>query len=482
MPDNLQVLPAVMLSVHWLIVIGLSLRVIARRLPIGVALAWLTVAFALPFAGVVLYLIFGGKRLDGKRLKRQAIYQKQAESVVAAYREAAVSGAPPVGTPGIPIYLQALTCMGVPALRGNSMILFRDYESVFDAWINDIDNARENCRLAFYIWNDGGRADDVAAALLRARDRGVRCRVLADAVGSKAFLEGKGVQTLLSAGVEVVSALPPSLRRRADLRYHRKIMVIDDRVGYTGSQNLVDPRFFKQEVGVGPWVDAVARVEGPAVTLLADIFELDWSIETGTVFTPPKRRSDKSPEAVNDRTLVQVIPSGPTAYPDAIRRLLLTAIYSARRTLTLTTPYFVPDEAVLTALISVAQSGVAVTLIVPEKNDSFLVRRASEACFDDLIAVGARIALFQGGLLHTKSMVIDSAVSVFGSVNLDMRSFWLDFEDSLFVYGTEFSNRISELQQFYLSRSVFLEAEKWRKRPARRRFMENTIRLAGPLL
>lgn len=362
------------------------------------------------------------------------------------------------------------------------MILFRDYESVFDAWINDIDNARENCRLAFYIWNDGGRADDVAAALLRARDRGVRCRVLADAVGSKAFLEGKGVKTLRSAGVEVVSALPPSLRRRADLRYHRKIMVIDDRVGYTGSQNLVDPRFFKQEVGVGPWVDAVARVEGPAVTLLADIFELDWSIETGTVFTPPKRRSDKSPEAVNDRTLVQVIPSGPTAYPDAIRRLLLTAIYSARRTLTLTTPYFVPDEAVLTALISVAQSGVAVTLIVPEKNDSFLVRRASEACFDDLIAVGARIALFQGGLLHTKSMVIDSAVSVFGSVNLDMRSFWLDFEDSLFVYGTEFSNRISELQQFYLSRSVFLEAEKWRKRPARRRFMENTIRLAGPLL
>ena len=482
MPDNPQLLPAVMLSVHWLIVVGLSLRVIARRLPIGVALAWLTVAFALPFAGVVLYLIFGGKRLDGKRLKRQSIYQKQAESIMAVYRETAVAGAPPAGTPGMPIYRQALTCMGVPALTGNSMTLYRDYESVFDAWIDDIDLARENCRLAFYIWNEGGRADDLAAALLRARDRGVKCRVLADAVGSKAFLEGKGVKILRSAGVEVVSALPPSLRRRADLRYHRKIMVIDDRVGYTGSQNLVDPRFFKQEAGVGPWVDAVVRLEGPAVTLLADIFELDWSVETGAAFTPPKRRSDEAPKAANDPTLVQVVPSGPTSYPDAIRRLLLTAIYSARRTLTLTTPYFVPDEAVLTALISVAQSGVAVTLIVPEKNDSFLVRRASEACFDDLIAAGARIAFFQGGLLHTKSMVIDGTVSVFGSVNLDMRSFWLDFEDSLFVYGNDFSDRISELQQNYLSRCVFLDADQWRKRPAHRRFMENTIRLAGPLL
>ena len=482
MPDNLPVLPAVMLSVHWLIVVGLSLRVISRRLPIGVALAWLTVAFALPFAGVVLYLTFGGKRLDGKRLKRQSIYQKQAESVVAACRETVVAASPPAGTPGIPIYRQALTGMGVPALGGNSMVLLSDFESVFDAWINDIDDARENCRLAFYIWNEGGRADDVAAALLRARARGVQCRVLADAVGSKAFLESNTVETLRSAGVTVVSVLPPSLRRRADLRYHRKIIVIDDRVGYTGSQNLVDPRFFKQGAGVGPWVDAVVRVEGPAVTLLADIFELDWSVETGAAFTPPKRRSEEAPEAAGDPTLVQVVPSGPTAYPDAIRRLLLTAIYSARRTLTFTTPYFVPDESVLTALISVAQSGVTVTLIVPEKNDSFLVRRASEACFDDLIAAGACIAFFQGGLLHTKSMVIDGAVSVFGSVNLDMRSFWLDFEDSLFVYGTDFSTRISELQQNYLSRSVLLDAGQWRKRPAYRRFMENTIRLAGPLL
>ena len=373
MPENLQILPTLVLSLHWLIAIGLSLRVIARRLPVGVALAWLTVAFAIPVAGVVLYLIFGGKRLDGKRLRRQAIYQKQAESVVKTCRESAFSDSSMIGPPGKPIYLQALTCMGVPALTGNSMVLYSAYESVFDAWIADIDNAKENCRLAFYIWNEGGRVDNVAAALLRARGRGVRCRVLADAVGSKAFLKSKGVEELRAAGVEVVAVLPPSLRRRADLRYHRKIMIVDDRVAYTGSQNMVDPHFFKQEIAVGPWVDAVVRVAGPVVTLLADIFEMDWCVETGAVFEPPTFRPEKMPGTQNDGTAVQVVPSGPTSYPDAIRRLLLTAIYSARHTLMLTTPYFSPDEAILTALISVAQSGVSVTLIVPAKNDSFLI-------------------------------------------------------------------------------------------------------------
>jgi len=148
----------------------------------------------------------------------------------------------------------------------------------------------------------------------------------------------------------------------------------------------------------------------------------------------------------------------------------------------LTTPYFVPDEAVLTALCSASLSGVKVTLIVPAKNDSVLVRYAGTAYFDDLLEAGARIALFQGGLLHTKSMVVDGEVSLFGSVNLDMRSFWLDFEDSLFVYGSEFADLITGLQQDYLKHSDFVDADTWHNRPARRRFMENAARLIGPLL
>jgi len=482
MLHNPHVLSTVVLTAHWLIIVGLSVRVIARRLPIGVSLAWLAVVFSVPFAGAAAYLIFGGKRLGGERVSRQEVAQRFADRIVAQSRESSSAAAPAVQNVGEPLYRQTLGLLGIPALGGNRTRLLQDYETVFDSLVADIDRAEESCRLAFYIWHDGGRANDVVEALLRARGRGVRCRLLVDAVGSKEFLGGKVARSLIKAGVEVFGALPPSFRRRLDLRNHRKLVVIDDRLGYTGSQNLVDPRFFKQESNVGEWVDAVIRIEGPAVTLLANIFELDWSVETGAVFEAPRLWCGSVHDVPSDGALVQVVPSGPALYPDAIRQLLLTAIYSARRTLTLTTPYFVPDEAIQTALLSAANRGVELTLIVPAKNDSLLVRYASAAYSNDLIAAGARIALFQGGLLHTKSMVVDGSVSLFGSVNLDMRSFWLNFEVSLFVYGSDFVARIIDLQRDYLTRSVFIDTEVWLKRPARRRFLEDAARLVGPLL
>lgn len=148
----------------------------------------------------------------------------------------------------------------------------------------------------------------------------------------------------------------------------------------------------------------------------------------------------------------------------------------------MTTPYFVPDDSILTALLTAALRGVEVTLIVPARNDSVLVRYASAAHFDDLMSAGVRIALFRGGLLHTKSLTIDGMISVFGSVNLDMRSLWLDFEISLLVYDLDFTGRLRSLQDSYLRDSDRLDPDTWRRRPAWRQFMENTCRLLGPLL
>jgi cardiolipin synthase len=377
----------------------------------------------------------------------------------------------------------ARNVLGFPVLRGNEIELLDDFQSIFDAIVADIDGAERTCHLAFYIWHEGGRADDVLDALIRAAARDVRCRVMADALGSKAFLKKRTlVRRLRDAGVAVTVALPTgparSIFARADLRNHRKIAVIDDRVAYTGSQNLVDPRCFKQGSGVGQWVDAMARVTGPAAATLDGVFGFDWSVETAGAFEPPP-----TPDLGAHRgSTVQVVPSGPGLRPEAIHQLLLTAIYSARRELVLTTPYFVPDESMLTALLSAALRGVEVTLIVPARNDSLLVRYASVAHFDDLMSAGVRLALYRGGLLHTKSLAIDGEVSVFGSVNLDMRSLWLNFEISLFVYGTEFTERLRALQDRYLQDSDRLALDQWRRRPARRRFAENAFRLLGPLL
>jgi cardiolipin synthase len=179
---------------------------------------------------------------------------------------------------------------------------------------------------------------------------------------------------------------------------------------------------------------------------------------------------------------VQVVPSGPGQAGDSVHQLLLMSIYAARKELTMTTPYFVPDEAITSALLSAARRGIAVTLILPAKNDSRLVHYTCRSHFDELLDAGVRIFGFNGGLLHTKSAVIDGEISLFGTVNLDVRSFWLDFEVTLCVYDPQFAERLLALQQRYIEDSVAVDPGVWRRRTATGRFSENLARLCSPLL
>ena len=258
---------------------------------------------------------------------------------------------------------------GFPTMSNNKLHLMDHFETVFDAIIEDIDCARSTCHLEFYIWTEGGKADEVAESLARAAKRGVICRVLVDAVGSKKFLKSKLVQRLRNSGVHIVASLPVGplrmLMTRSDLRNHRKIIVIDGEIAYTGSQNLVDPRFFKQEEGVGQWIDAMVRMEGPSVEALAGTFLEDWELDTGEGLEALEETSDIRSIPARGSTPVQVVPSGPAIKPEIIHQLLLTTIYGAQKRLILTTPYFVPDESLMTALVSAAHRGVEVTIVVP---------------------------------------------------------------------------------------------------------------------
>jgi cardiolipin synthase len=368
--------------------------------------------------------------------------------------------------------------------------------------------------LEFYIWHAGGVADEVAEALCRAAARGVVCRVLLDAVGSKPFLSGAGgvIERMRGAGVKVVESLPAGLLRatvrRLDLRNHRKLVVIDGTVAYTGSLNLIDPAYFKSTAGVGPWIDAMVRVEGPAVEALAVTFLEDWQLETGVDLEQVDRRvartnlpADIDPSQPRDddehdappfarpvkalpalSAPVQVVPSGPTLNPQNIHRLLIAAIYSARKQITLTTPYFVPDEALLIALASAAARGVDTLIIMPQRIDSVLVRHASNAYLGELLTAGVKIARHTGGLLHTKSVTVDDHFTTFGTVNLDYRSFHLNFELTLIVYDRDFTRRVTSLQQSYLMNCNMQKLDAWRNRPFGQRLIDNTARLLGPLL
>ena len=463
-----------------------SFRVIMRKRSVGVTLAWVSVMLLIPYFGVGMYLLMGEMRLGKRRETRigQLIdpYKDWITALAEGY-QVDWSQAPEAAQ-----LLDRLAAKseGTPTLPGNRLEILDDCGGVLHAMIEDIKRAEETVYMEFYIWHNGGIADEVLEAVIHARKRGVIVRILLDSVGSDTFLKSKNCARAREAGVEIVEALPAgvfrALFRRQDLRLHRKIMVIDGHIGYTGSLNLVDARYFKQDAGVGQWVDLMVRVQGPAVEVLATTFLADWDIETEGCQVDLKQDTGVKRQPADGPAMVQVVPSGPGFYPDAIYQLLLTTIFSARKELTITTPYFVPDDALHEALRTAAARGVEVTLIIPKHNDSWLVRYASRSHFDSLLAAGVRIMRFHDGLLHAKTISIDQEFCLVGSVNFDIRSVWLNHEVTLFVYNHDFTDQLRYIQRDYLNRSEELLAEDWATRPRSSRVLENIVRLASPLL
>jgi len=485
-PEQFQLFAVAALILHWSLVIGLSVRVIMRRRPIGILLAWLAIILSVPLLGILFYLFVGENRISRKYLQRARAIQPLHAQWQQSLRQRSAVDWSELNPAAFLLHRQAESVFGFPALQGNRLQLLTDYSTIFRSLIQDIDRCTSTCHLEFYIWHPGGLADELVDAVIRAAQRGVVCRILVDAVGSKVFLRGTAPARLRAAGVRLATALPvglfSSLFSRADLRNHRKIVVIDGGISYTGSQNLVDPRHFKQDAGVGQWIDAMVRIEGPAVESLGGLFIEDWEVATGVGLATIEERHDVVPVEAQGPVPVQVLPSGPAHRPLAILQLLLSTFYAARQELVITTPYFVPDESLLTALVSAAHRGVEVTIVLPEKNDSRLADYASRAVFDELLDAGVRIAMFTGGLLHTKSVSVDGEYCLFGSVNLDMRSLWLNFEISVLIYNRGITTQIRELQAEYLRDAVLLDATAWRQRPFGRRFLENAAHLAAPLL
>jgi cardiolipin synthase A/B len=465
--------------------VGLSIRVILSRRPVGVSLAWLFVILLMPFVGAMIYLIIGELRIGRRREANWERLRIPHEQWLASLHEAFDVDWSAQRTQVASLSRLAARAGGIPALPGNRLSLIGDWQRALESIIGDIDAAQHSCHLEFYIWHPGGVADDVAGALLRAAGRGVSCRVLLDAVGSARFLESRLARQLRDGGVELVSALPGGLFhfvvKRFDLRMHRKLVVIDGAVAYTGSLNLIDPRYFKRDSNVGQWVDAMVRVEGPAVEPMAITFLGDWAVERGHSVEEIRALQAVTRRPRTGDAIVQVVPTGPTLGGDA-EQILLTTIYAAQRELTVTTPYFVPDEMMVSALLAAAHRGVDVTVVLPERVDSVLVRFASQPHLGVLLVAGVRIMLFRGGLLHTKSVVVDDDLALFGSLNLDPRSLHLNFEITLGVVDAPFHAQLKALQRTYIAQSRPMSFVDWHGRSGYRRLLDNAARLVSPLL
>jgi cardiolipin synthase A/B len=366
-----------------------------------------------------------------------------------------------------------------PVVVGNHVQFLADWDVTIDWLVRDIDEARDHVHLLFYIYADDEVGHRVADALVRARRRGVACRLLADAVGSRRFFKRLAPE-LRSEQVEVLPSLPVKPFRRPlarlDLRNHRKLAVIDGAVAYMGSQNIIEPSYGAR---VGKWVDLMARITGPAVAELHAVFLEDWFHETDELLEP---RTLRAGHDVGGPATIQVVPTGPDLPTQPFRDLIVGAIFQARRRVVITSPYFVPDEATLLALRLAAQGGLDVRLIMPKRSDHPLVRAAGEFYCEYLMRFGVKVYLFRDGLLHGKTLVIDDELAMFGSANYDMRSFHLNFEVNLLLHGREVVGDLARLQQGYLERSDEAVLGEWPNPTLPGRLRRNLAKLVSPLL
>lgn len=470
--------------------LGLGLRLILSKRSVPVTLAWLLLIFTFPLPGAAIYLLVGENRLGMLRQRERHQMTTQIKPLLARrWGERGLIVQPLALGDHAASVAKSSTAVGlVPPLRGNRLQLIANPDDYLTLLIRDIDRATSHCHLFYYIWMKGGRAEEVSQALIRAAKRGIECKLLVDDVGSRPFLRSDMVDTLRGAGVRVQEALPAGVFRallnRLDLRNHRKIAVIDGQVAYMGSQNLTDNTYhYRKARKLGPWIDASVRVEGPAVQALAMTFLTDWAVEVDEEVRIEDRYLPKDAEETNGSAIVQIVPTGPSVLSRAaMREALLTAIYSATKELIISTPYFAPDEATEAALQAAARRGVEVTLILPRKSDHWIVDNAGRSHFATMLEAGARVHVFRLGLLHAKTMTVDGTIALIGSANLDMRSFWLNYEVSLFAYDAAFASELRKLQMEYLAKSTKLEATEWERRGNGAKFKEGIARLFGPLL
>ncbi len=487
---NLFLKHAFELNLNWLLLIHFFLVtyfigvIISVRRPVGVAFAWIFIVMTFPVMGISLYVLIG-ERPVGRKLTRKIIrMNKEYAAITEDMRKRYLADKQQLPLEGRALSLLAESKNGSPVIAGNKIELFTNSLEILQHFIDEINQAKETLHLEFYIWALGGDADRVGEAMIAAAKRGVVCQVLLDSLGSKDWFKSGWPNRFRSAGIQITEALPIQIGRfqfrRADLRLHRKIFVIDNSIVWTGSMNLVDPRTFKQDSGVGEWVDAMVRIEGPVASQFELTFSFDWSVDNPKIM----HFNNVAPASatVEGQVLAQEFSSGPVYRDDILYQVLLSAIMDAREELIITTPYFGPDDGLIQALMAAAGRGVKVTLIVPKLNDSTLVAWSSRSFYTDLMSAGINIAEFHGGLLHTKSLLIDQRVAIFGSVNFDQRSLRLNFEISLIVYNQEFCAKLETLIESYLAQSDMVDSVAWAKRPRWRVLLENAAHLVSPLL
>lgn len=447
--------------------------------------AWLMVLLFLPGIGFVIYLVFGQKLSKRKLYRLKEGEFSHFRRAVDKQKQLLETGNLEVNDPAMErhrdmIHMNVVSD-GAYYTQDNAVRIYTEGNSLFQEMFKEIEGAREHVHLLYYTIRNDGLGSELMELLVKKASEGVKVRLLYDAVGS-AGIPSRFFQRLLEAGGEAVSFFPASfslMNVRVNFRNHRKLTIIDGRVGYIGGFNIGDEYIGKKKLG--HWRDTHLRIEGKAVYMLQARFFLDWNLSS------PKRLAESIEffpqiEGLDNGIGVQIVSSGPNSEKQQIKHGFLKMIYKARKKIYLQTPYFIPDDSVLTALKMAVMSGVDVRLMVPGKPDHLMVFWATHSYLGELLKSGVRCYLYEKGFLHAKTIVVDTQLASVGTANIDIRSFKLNFETNAFLYDTRMAEKLEELFMADLADCRELTVEEYTNRPIRFRIQESLTRLLSPIL
>ncbi len=476
-------------------VAGLAVWILfEKRSPLA-TLAWILALIALPYVGFIVFFFFGPRRLVRKRLKHRRARGAFASPAKASSGDTLSD--PP--DPRIAQLVRLVTRAGEPPTSPCVTVeVLHDARKTFDAMEEAIRSATHHVHVCSYIFDARRSGLRFREALMQKARSGVVVRVLVDDVGSAAMTP-RFIRPMREAGIKVArfnEVAFSRIRSRFDFRNHRKIVVCDGTIGFTGGVNISDDYLppiggarpaaerlrdaRKERRGHGaPWRDTHVKITGDAVRWLQLTFLDDWNYATG--FT--ERDKDYFPEATREGShLVQIVASGPDRDAAAIQKLYFAAIAMARERVYVTTPYFVPDDAVLTALTTAAMRGVDVRVLVPRRSDSLVVTAATRSYYDTLLAAGVRVYEYQPTMIHSKTLAVDDFFAAIGTANFDHRSFRLNFEVSAIAYGGEHAESLSAQFRKDLVLSKEVKSAARVMVPLRWRVAEAGARLLSPML
>lgn len=442
--------------------------------------AWLLLVLLAPWLGLLAFWTFGNSRLGRSRSERQ---HRAHSAIKEQFREVDASE-----TVEMPENLATITKLAhelgaMPIKSGNEVELLPEYAETIERMTAEIRAAESYVHVEFYIAAIDDMTRPMFEAMADAAERGVLVHFLFDFLGSRRIPGYKDMlKWLQKTDIQFAPMLPLSISkrrfRRPDLRNHRKLLVVDGEIGFMGSMNLTEPGYNKPKNHRlnRQWVELMCRITGPAVAALDAVFASDWFTETGEIL------SVKRPQKADGPLAAQLLPSGPGFVSENNLRVFTSLISAANRRLSITSPYFVPDESLLYALTTAAMRGVEVELFVSETSDQFMVGHAQASYYRMLLESGVRIWRYPDPyILHSKHFTVDDTVAVIGSSNMDMRSFSLNYEISMLMLGADAVAEMRTIEDRYRAVSKELTLEEWLQRSFGQRYLDNVFRLTSAL-